>query len=135
MHHCEKTSHNRLKCEQCCQIFTDNEAFIIHLTTVHSKVKETQSKNVFKFECEECGKKFKWKSKLTRHLQVHLEEKCHKCDTCKKSFAYKDDLKRHNFTVHLNEKCHQCDVCGKSFPENRSLLRHFRTVHPREFSK
>jgi KRAB domain-containing zinc finger protein len=115
-------------------MFTENEALKVHLATVHSKVKETHSKDVFKFECEECGKKFKWTSKLKRHLQVHLNEKCHECDTCKKTFAYKDDLKRHNVTVHRNEKCHQCDVCGKSFPENRSLLRHFRAVHPQTTS-
>ena len=66
--HCKQTKHNRLKCEQCCQTFSEIEALKSHVATLHSDA--TKEKTPPKVECDECGKRFKWASKLQRHMQV-----------------------------------------------------------------
>ncbi|KFM71028.1 Zinc finger protein 16, partial [Stegodyphus mimosarum] len=40
--------------------------------------------------------------------------KLHLCDICGKSFRYKEYLKKHIFT-HTGEKPYKCNLCSKAF--------------------
>uniref|UniRef100_A0A8C6U963 C2H2-type domain-containing protein n=1 Tax=Neogobius melanostomus TaxID=47308 RepID=A0A8C6U963_9GOBI len=67
------------------------------------------------FICSDCGKGFKDKFVLQRHvLYVHRGERPHECSVCGKSFKTKTVLKDH-VKIHTGERSHICPVCEKGF--------------------
>ena len=50
--------------------------------------------------CELCGKQFKKKNQLNRHLIIHSGRKDYICIVCYRAFAREDNLKRHLLTIH-----------------------------------
>ena len=63
--------------------------------------KRVQSVMTDALACKTCGKVFKTKGCLNRHIKtVHLRQKNFKCDTCGEAFAYKCQLNKHLETQH-----------------------------------
>jgi len=78
-----------------------------------------------RFQCEECGKLFKMKFDMKKHVStVHLKIKPYPCVDCDKAFAHKGDLTRHVNDVHNKMKSFHCGECGKSFARKSHLARH-----------
>ena len=86
-------------------------------------------------ECSECGKLFKHKTSLKRHMKIHKDApETFPCDTCSKSFKRKDILFKHCERVHnlynVNmdalRKSFQtnaiCQMCGKDFREDHNMF-------------
>uniref|UniRef100_A0A8C8SC42 C2H2-type domain-containing protein n=1 Tax=Pelusios castaneus TaxID=367368 RepID=A0A8C8SC42_9SAUR len=80
------------------------------------------------FACAECGKSFRLKGNLVKHLRSHAKVRPYKCTECEKSFTRQDKLTDH-FRTHTGERPYVCTQCGKSFKSK--LNNHYR-VHTGE---
>ncbi|XP_044859935.1 zinc finger protein 777-like [Mauremys mutica] len=82
------------------------------------------------FACGECGKSFRLKGNLVKHLRSHAKVRPYKCTECEKSFNCQSDLLRHQM-IHRGEKPYKCSECEKSYSRKVYLLNHQR-VHTGE---
>ncbi len=84
-------------------------------------------------DCEVCGKQFRCKSTLVKHLKTH-EPKVDKekltllCELCGKGFKGKNGLKSHTDVVH-NQIRHNCSHCGEEFSRPVTLKKHIQAKH------
>ena len=74
--------------------------------------------------CRICGKKFSWRSSLSRHMMKHNNVKPFSCGVCNKTFIQKSDLKRHLLTHTTPANRFSCYVCKKRFLTKEDLDRH-----------
>ncbi|XP_073467457.1 uncharacterized protein [Aquarana catesbeiana] len=78
-----------------------------------------------RFSCTECGKGFRYISRLNEHKRSHMVEKSYSCTKCGKCFRSKYGLNVHTRS-HMGEKPYSCPECGKCFSDNSNLYRHQR---------
>jgi hypothetical protein len=87
-------------------------------------------------KCDTCGKIFKKKSKLNRHIrETHLNLKEHVCTFCKKEFKRNSHLKRHLVIHGEDPKPFVCNYpgCFLRFLDKYHLERHIKVKHTMEF--
>lgn len=91
---------------------------------------EVQSKGRQKsFMCKvpDCGKVFRYKSEIVRHIATHSEYRPYICDipSCSKSFKRRDALENH-LRTHTKETPFICpnEGCEQKFPTKASLRYH-----------
>eukprot|EP00092_Neocalanus_flemingeri_P021114 GFUD01022877.1.p1 GENE.GFUD01022877.1~~GFUD01022877.1.p1 ORF type:complete len:360 (+),score=67.74 GFUD01022877.1:174-1253(+) len=93
-----------------------------------------------KFTCEECGKKFKLKYHLTKHMNCHLpdelrsvviakEKEKHQCTSCGQGFRDKTRLKWHEAAQHTGIRTFHCQHCPKSYFRSDHLKTHVTSTH------
>ncbi|XP_070759893.1 zinc finger protein 239-like [Enoplosus armatus] len=99
-----------------------------HTNSVYNPTKILCSTHTAKMclKCDTCGKAFKYKSKLQRHLSVHTGEKKYYCNSCGKRFSETSALNAH-IRIHTGEKPYSCKTCGKGFRWSSCLTLHMRT--------
>jgi len=81
--------------------------------------------------CEQCGKSFINKTKLTRHVaSVHTARHLmpYICPICKKGFSTNQHFIDHQ-NIHSGAKPHKCNLCSASFASRGTLGGHRRAVH------
>uniref|UniRef100_G1QFK4 Uncharacterized protein n=1 Tax=Myotis lucifugus TaxID=59463 RepID=G1QFK4_MYOLU len=83
--------------------------------TGHAVGKEPRRK--VPYECQDCGKRFSYKSQLDLHRRTHTGERPFQCLVCSKGFIQSSDLRVHQMT-HTGEKPFCCTVCLKRFTHN-----------------
>ncbi|KAF7226898.1 zinc finger protein 628 [Nothobranchius furzeri] len=79
------------------------------------------------FQCQDCGKSFRWSSRLTHHQRSHNNERPYRCNLCPKAFKGSSALLYHQRS-HSGEKPYKCQDCGKAFKRS-SLLQVHQSVH------
>ncbi|KAF5278371.1 hypothetical protein FQA39_LY05860 [Lamprigera yunnana] len=104
----------KYKCTLCDNVAPNKGTFTRHFLT-HSVIKE----------CTYCGKHFKKRSDLERHIRTHTGEKPYKCDKCEKRFSLKSTLDSHIRTHKPGgNKDFSCAVCNSCFSSKSSLRVH-----------
>jgi len=78
-----------------------------------------------KYECDKCGKTFKWKQYLKTHdLLIHSEgDKSYVCKICNRAFKLNNQLRRHERS-HTDEKPFKCRFCEYGFKRKDHLAAH-----------
>ena len=103
------------KCKTCSEVFASRNELFTHNSVCKNS-----------FECDTCGKSFKFKSYLVQHIKTHSGVKPHQCNICEKRFNRKNNLVRH-LRVHSSETPYKCEMCRKTFAHYDSLMSHMRT--------
>ena len=84
-------------------------------------------------KCEECGKVFKKRNKLNRHIkETHTDIKPYTCTECGADFKRNSHLTRHKNLKHSDEnKSFVCSIdnCFQKFSIKQHLDRHIKTIH------
>ena len=85
-------------------------------------------------ECKKCGKKFKYKSSLPRHMrQAHSSDEQYystfEISDTEKRIECEIDIKREKSQSATLKSPIQCDRCDKWVSNAFSLSRHMRLVH------
>lgn len=89
-----------------------------------------------RFKCAYCGRTFKQKAHLMKHILIHTGEKPFMCAICNTSFRQKEHLKNHHL-VHMKKNLmnlseYRCNQCGLNFKTEYFLERHLTNVHSKE---
>ncbi|KAG9509694.1 Zinc finger protein 358, partial [Fragariocoptes setiger] len=80
-----------------------------------------------KFMCAHCGKSFKTKSHLQRHILTHTGERPYLCNQCGNKFNQSSSLRNHVIAIHTKEYPHTCTNCHKGFLMPALLQKHLQS--------
>ncbi|XP_041665157.1 zinc finger protein 436-like [Cheilinus undulatus] len=127
---------------------TEHQPGINTVENIKNKRSETSWKKK-RYHCSECGRIYKMKKQLMKHMILHSGEKPVSCSKCGKMFSRRGYLTKHmrehleekpgqsecgkeidrtnHMLVHTRQKFFSCTVCGKTFICKASLARHRRT--------
>ena len=79
------------------------------------------------FHCTTCGKQFKRKEDLNRHVRIdECKPESRKCPHCEEIFQSRYFLKTHLTTVHGLIEEFECEVCHKKFILKTNLAAHMK---------
>uniref|UniRef100_A0A0X3Q2V8 Zinc finger protein 479 n=3 Tax=Schistocephalus solidus TaxID=70667 RepID=A0A0X3Q2V8_SCHSO len=82
------------------------------------------------FVCEICGKGFKWKTNMNRHIDtIHKAVRPFACEFCGRNFAEAGHLRSHIDRIHKTVRPFACEICGRNFAETGDLKNHIDRVH------
>ena len=85
---------------------------------------------VGKYACEHCGKHFRHKGNLQRHVNtIHKKAEEFACDTCDYKTIHKHFLKNHKKRVHQKITRFFCNQCDYKSYDSGNLERHSKMVH------
>ncbi len=111
----KRTNCSEYSCYICKKDFLHKHYLRNHMI-VHNEIKA--------FVCDVCGKCYRTKAVLKRHLNVH-EGKIYTCEECGKQFPYYARLRIHRYS-HRTELNYICPVCTKPFKVQKYLARHMK---------
>jgi KRAB domain-containing zinc finger protein len=147
--------HKCLSCTHCPKIFSSKTKLNDHIRNIH-----TDESLLNLFICDICGKSFKYRPSIVRHVLDHREEAKYKCEVCgkkwKSDIALKDHIRmchaaelitckicfkqmkpqciyQHMKYVHTSVRDFKCKICDADFKTKEKLKRHLDT-HNRKFN-
>jgi len=92
--------------------------------------KTENEKKEFRFLCPNCGKRFRQKVHLRKHvMSQHARQKPHKCSQCGYTTVEKSHLTVH-IRTHTGERPYTCRRCSYSSAQNCTLKSHYLRRHP-----
>lgn len=100
---------------ECGDFWPDD--FLINHQGIHTHEKP--------YKCKDCGKAFKYGSRLIQHENIHSGKKPYQCKECGKAFNSGSNFIQHQ-RVHTGEKPYECKDCAKAFSRSSQLIEHQR---------
>ncbi|CAH2244920.1 zinc finger protein 493-like isoform X2 [Pararge aegeria] len=86
-----------LECPVCSRVFHERGWFRCHVRTHNEQVQKNITRKV---QCSHCGREFRNKQYLVRHLAVHEDRRPKTCDMCSRSFKNSEVLRVHKRQHH-----------------------------------
>ncbi|XP_058171949.1 zinc finger protein 616-like [Anopheles ziemanni] len=112
------------RCEVCNEI---HQYLDRHMISAHTPSTAAPEKK--RYNCEQCGKVFKFRWKLKYHINEAHGVKDVSCDICKKFFT-RPALAAHKRKAHIEgEASFLCDHCPKLFNKQQTLRMHIAVAH------
>ncbi|XP_069066872.1 zinc finger protein 721-like [Pleurodeles waltl] len=105
-------------CMECGKAFKTSNVFENHKKRMHSREKT--------YQCDQCDKRFFWRSALLIHLKIHAAGEVLKCSKPESTISIKSDLAPHE-VLHTGEKPFLCVECGKRYWLKHTLKVHMKT--------
>lgn len=126
---CGSKMSKRVRCDFCSKSFKHNCQLKRH------KCKGQVDRPLY--TCNECGKEYSRKDRLSYHLRMQHSKKSsqncqkYKCEKkkCGYKFTRRTDLNRHRRAVHLKMREYKCNDCGQNFAQKSNMLNHQKVVH------
>ena len=119
----KKYHHTVHKCDQCDFTSWNPVKVREHLITKHT------DPDFNPHVCSNCGKGFKLKMNLTRHMETHDTVKKHECKVCGKKFSANRHLYTHS-KIHSKSYEAECNICNRKFVQKYNWRLHMRKQHP-----
>jgi len=95
-------------------------------------LKKRMSGREARYPCSICGKSFKQRCHLYRHIRQHTGKKRFICQICSHGFFQRSNLRQHVRTHSTNEKISHrfaCHVCPKRFTRKQGMVKHVEKMH------
>lgn len=86
-------------------------------------------KDIRKYMCDVCGKRFRSQSHMTYHRYAHFEARNFACDQCPQKFKSPHILRTHRNTVHSTVFRYECEQCGRKFKRDHHLVVGYNTIN------
>ena len=93
-------------------------------SAVRSTHEYVMSDHHSRFSCGKCDHKFSSKKKLTDHIRAAHPAAPHMCEICGKIFKEKSYLIKHVRSKHVNPRSETCEKCEKTFSQKGGLFNH-----------
>ncbi|XP_046491351.1 zinc finger protein 25-like [Neodiprion pinetum] len=90
-----------------------------------NKSPKCNERNRENLTCKICDRPFQYMSLLTQHIQTHNKSNYHECDTCGKKFKLKQCLQKH-LRSH-ESKTYSYDECHRTYKRKSTLRQHIKT--------
>lgn len=125
----ESKPEKKFKCEKYARTYKQRQTLSHHQNYACEVMPQ--------FSCEFCGKGFKHKHHVRRHIdQVHLKisgnipKIKHICERCFRSYKWASDLMRHKRSEHAAIKAqYTCDTCDYKAKRKAYLFEHITLHH------
>ncbi|XP_013386957.1 uncharacterized protein LOC106156308 [Lingula anatina] len=115
------TKERKFQCNECGKLLKTRLTLYAHKKQFHGAITKV-------FACQTCGKIFRQKGNLMKHMLMHDPKKHFNCNYCQASFKYPEQLYRHTLE-HTQGKKHACDHCTKKFVLPHELKKHVLEFH------
>jgi len=138
------SSHNRFKKMTVPTLFSSKQfngmarRKRINKTKPGKPVKRQYDPGATRYPCYICGKTFKQKCHLYRHIRQHSGKKRFICEVCSHGFYQRSNLMQHVRTHSTNEMISHrfaCHICPKRFTRKQGMLKHVAKTHCDNFVK
>ncbi|XP_058464357.1 zinc finger protein 62 homolog [Malaya genurostris] len=105
--------------------------------TIKRRPKEEREKFDYRYSCDICGKRYRFKNSLWSHKNKEhrgTEQKAI-CDICGNRYKHQSYLTAHHAKIHATEFPFRCHLCSKAYSQASYLKEHMKSHDPEKSFK
>lgn len=115
----EHPNSDTFKCDSCDFSTSEKKQLQSHV----------RYKHLLEFQCKLCEHRFAYKNHLEVHMATHSTENTEMCHLCGKGFKCRKYLRKHLRFTHAEQNAYLCGHCGRSFKHQSSYETHIKSKH------